>query len=182
MLGPTAVIGLLARKAVRENLGEPSTITAGLVAGSVAMLATAGRPGGRQAKNATVLDGIAIGISQSAGLWPGFSRSGAATVAGRLRGFDGGEAARLARTGLVTTSLAASALQIAEAARGGLEDNDLPAVAAGAGTAFLSALVARPLATRLERTGNIVPWALWRLGLAAVALLRIRSLGEDAKT
>jgi len=42
-------------------------------------------------------------------------------------------------------------------------------------------VVARPLATRLERSGNVVPWALWRLALAAAAILRIRSLGEDAR-
>lgn len=181
MLGPTAAVGLLAHKAVRERLGDPPTIAAGLIAGSAAMLATARRPAGRKASDATVADGIALGFSQSIALWPGFSRSGAATVAARLRGFDGGEAARLARTGLVTTSLAASALEVGQAAVGGIKDHDLPAVAAGAAAAFASAAAARPLATRLEKSGNIVPWALWRLILAGAAILRIRSLGEDAR-
>jgi len=181
MLGPTAVIGLAAHKVVREKLGSPTTIVAGLVAGSAAMMATATSPGNRKAADATLADGIALGVSQSVALWPGFSRSGAATVAARMRGFAGGEAVRLARTGLVTTSLAASALEVGQAAAGGIKDHDLPAVAAGAVAAFASAAAARPLATRLERSGNIMPWALWRLVLAGVAILRIRSLGEDAR-
>ena len=181
MLVPTAAIGLAARDSVKAKLGTPRTIVAGLTAGSAAMLATAWLPGDRKAADATVGDGIALGISQSVALWPGFSRSGAAAVAGRLRGFSGGEAARLARTGLVTTSLAASALEIGEAAASGKRTHDLPAVAVGAATGFASAILARPLATRLERNGNIVPWALWRLALATAALLRIRSLSEDAK-
>jgi len=181
MLAPTAAVGLLARKAVGEKLGTPPTIAAGLIAGSSAMLATSVLGGSRKAADATIGDGIALGVSQSFALWPGVSRSGAATVAGRLRGFSGGEAARLARAGLVTTSLAASALEVGQAASGGIKDHDLPAVAAGAAAAFASAVVARPLATRLERSGNVVPWALWRLALAAAAILRIRSLGEDAR-
>ena len=180
MLGPTAVAGLAARKVVREKLGSPATISAGLVAGSIAMLATARSAGKRKAEDATVADGFALGVSQSVALWPGFSRSGAASVAARLRGFDGGEAARLARTGLVTTSLAASSLEIGEAVASGRRNDDLQAVAVGAATAFASAVIARPLATRLEKSGNIVPWAVWRLALAAAAILRIRSLSEDA--
>ena len=181
MLGPTAAIGLAAHKLVRTKLGNPPTIAAGLVAGSAAMLATAGLPGSRKAADATVADGVVLGVSQSVALWPGFSRSGAATVAARLRGFEGGEAARLARTGLVTTSIAASALELGQAAAGGIKDHDIPADAAGAAAAFVSAAAARPLATRLERSGNILPWALWRLVLAGAAILRIRSLGEDAR-
>lgn len=182
MLGPTAAVGLAARKIVRSKLGTPATIAGGLVAGSAAMLATAKTSGSRKAADATVADGVALGISQSVALWPGFSRSGAATVAAKLRGFGSGEAARLARTGLVTTSLAASSLEIGEAVAKGSRDHDLPAVAAGAAAAFASAVAARPLATRLEKSGNIVPWAVWRLALAAAAILRIRSLSEDADT
>jgi len=127
-------------------------------------------------------DGLLMGAAQACALWPGVSRSAVSTVAARTLGFTPESSARLARSGLVATSLAASALELAEAANNRPDPGDMPTIAVGAAAAFLSAIAARPLATRVERSGRLWPWALFRLAIAGVATLRIRSFRDDALT
>ena len=147
------------------------------------MLAAETQTGTRRAEAARAGDGLAMGVAQALALWPGVSRSAMSAVAARYLGFGRSDSMRLARTGLVTTSLAATTLEGISLSRGGVRTDDVPAMAAGAVAALATAVVARPLATHLERSGRLWPWALWRLALAAVAVrrLRIRSFGDDGE-
>ncbi|MEI7889727.1 MAG: undecaprenyl-diphosphate phosphatase, partial [Actinomycetes bacterium] len=65
MLAPTALIGLAARDKVRKQLGTTGTISAGLVAGSVAMVAADRSHGSRAVADARIADGLAIGGLQA---------------------------------------------------------------------------------------------------------------------
>ncbi|MEI7890131.1 MAG: undecaprenyl-diphosphate phosphatase, partial [Actinomycetes bacterium] len=112
-------------------------------------------------------------------IWPGISRSAMSISAARWLGFGRGPSARLSRSGLVSASLAAASLEGIQLAREGLPREDMPALAIAAAGSFASALIARPLATRSELGGRLWPWALWRTTLAALAVLRIRTTGDD---
>ncbi len=180
-LAPTAAAGFLARGFVRTRLGTPGTVAAGLVAGSIAMVAADFASGNRKAAELDAGDATVIGIVQTASLWPGVSRSAMAIVGARVRGFASGDSARLARAGIVPASFAAAGLESAEAIREGRLGSDSKAALVGAAAAFGSALAARPLVRRLESGGRLWPWALLRTATAAATVVRIRSLGNDGK-
>lgn len=179
MLAPTAFVGLAARNRVRGQLGTTVTISAGLIAGSVAMVTADQSHGTRTATDAGIVDGLAIGALQALAVWPGVSRSAMSITASRWLGFGRGPSARLSRSGLVTTSLAAASLEGVQLVREGIPRDDLPALAVAAVGGFASAVLARPMATQMERGGPLWPWALWRTALATVSLLRIRATGDD---
>ncbi|MSW87843.1 MAG: hypothetical protein F2799_03335 [Actinobacteria bacterium] len=179
MLAPTAVAGLAGRNRVRDQLGTTATISAGLLAGSVAMVTADRSRGTRTATDASIVDGLAIGGLQALAIWPGVSRSAMAITAARWLGFSRGASARLSRSGLVATSLAAASLEGVQLAREGIPRQDLPALAVAAAGGFVSAVVARPMATRMEMGAPLWPWALWRTALATVTVLRIRATGDD---
>ncbi|MCX6387534.1 MAG: hypothetical protein NTX07_02245 [Solirubrobacterales bacterium] len=179
MLAPTAAAGLIARRMVRENLGTPMSVSAGLAAGSGVMILAESRCGSRTASEAGVGDALVMGTAQALALWPGVSRSAMSTSSARFLGFSPGSSARLARAGLVPTSLAASTLEVAALLKEGIRSDEIPPIAAGAATAFISAIVSRPLATRMEKSGRLWPWALLRLMVAGAAIRRIRSVRDD---
>ena len=118
---PPAALALAAQPRL-ERVGRRG-MAAGLVAGSVALVAadgagTAGRIGslvadragrGRSAEEATAADALAIGAGQAAALWPGVSRSAATLAVARLRGFTPEAAWSLSREAWVPALLGATA-------------------------------------------------------------------------
>ncbi|HEY5193543.1 MAG TPA: undecaprenyl-diphosphate phosphatase [Solirubrobacteraceae bacterium] len=111
-LMPPALAGYTLGGQVERRLGTPTTIAAGLLAGSIAMSAAemhsrktcperAGAGGAytpdtpqthpagtRRAASAGARDGLALGLAQALALIPGMSRSGATIAAARARGFS----------------------------------------------------------------------------------------------
>lgn len=179
MTAPSAVVGLLARGRINSSLGTPSTIAAGLVAGSAALAAAERLKGSRPATELTPSDALRIGTAQVAALWPGVSRSAVTIAAARAVGFAPGDAARISRSGVVPTSAAAATLEGIGVHRSGRLGSDGPALAVAAATAFGSTLISRRLSGVLESGGSLLPWAGLRMLSATLALRRIRSLGDD---
>jgi len=179
MIAPSAAVGLLARARIGRSLGTPSTIAVGLLAGSVALAGAEACRGSRAAVDLSPADALKVGAAQVLALWPGFSRSAATITAARAIGFAAGDAARIARSGVVPTSVAAAALEGIGVVREGRLREDGPALAVATGVAFGSTLASRRLAGVLENGGSLVPWILLRTASAMVTLLRIRSLGDD---
>jgi undecaprenyl-diphosphatase len=180
MLVPTTLTALLARRLIITRLGTPETISAGLIAGSAVLATANGTRGERQAGSATLVDAAAVGLAQSASLWPGVSRYAMAISGARAIGFDPGSAAELARCGLIPSALAGSAFETTKVLQDGRIGVDGPAMAAGFAAAFASTLASRGLVSILERGGSLLPFAVWRCCLALMAILRIRRLGDDA--
>ena len=176
---PTSLIGLAARKFVRTRLGTPMTVAIGLVAGSAALIAADRSSGSRQADSETLTDALLLGVAQSAALWPGVSRSTSMLCSARALGFEAGDAARIARAGLIPAAAAATTLETVEIARSGITTQEAAVIAVAAGSSFASTMLARPLVRVLESGGTLKPWATWRLLVAAATILRIRSLGKD---
>lgn len=129
----------------------------GLILGSLALLAADRTEGERSRSEASVVDGLWLGVAQACALVPGVSRNGATLVAARLRGFPQPEANALSREVGIPVSLGAAVVG------GRVSPRSLA-------TSFLATLVSLPLLRIVDR-GPLWPWAVYRCGLA-LALMR----------
>jgi undecaprenyl-diphosphatase len=174
---PPALAGLALQRPIERRLGSPATIAGGLLAGSAAM-ALADRLGSRErhAQDAGALDGLALGMAQILALIPGVSRSAAARVAARARGFDGADAARLAYDVGMPITLGAIALKGRETIVS--DRREWPALGIGATAAFLSTLLGRALTRPLEQAHSLAPFIAYRTSLAIAVIRRLRRQAE----
>jgi undecaprenyl-diphosphatase len=99
---PTAVAGLLVRKAIKAHFSGPLTVAAALVAGGIVMigvewwqrrLPASAPPAARSLEDITPRQAVLIGVGQCFALWPGMSRSMCTIVAGQLTGLSAATAA-----------------------------------------------------------------------------------------
>jgi undecaprenyl-diphosphatase len=117
---------------------------------------------------------FAVAVAQTLALVPGVSRNGATMTAARALGCSRAEAVRLSwRAGLPVIG-GAVALKGARVLQRGLDPALRRPFAAGAATAFVSALAAAPLARLATRSW--APIAAYRVALGALALRRLHRL------
>ncbi|HZL55032.1 MAG TPA: undecaprenyl-diphosphate phosphatase [Solirubrobacteraceae bacterium] len=178
---PPAVAGYTFEQFLQRRLSGPPTIAAGLLLGGAAMALADARPqaGTHTLEQASVLDGLALGVAQACALVPGVSRSGAVLTAARARGFSRADSYTLARRTGLPVILGAGVLKtgrlLQRTASGGPPISG--ALALGAGTAFLSTLAATRLLrrdSRGEQTAPLLPYALYRGLLSALVVNRLR--------
>ena len=177
---PAALAGYALEGTIERRLGGPRSIAAGLIAGAVAMAVADLHPGPGASETslhggAGPRDGLALGLAQAAALIPGVSRNGATRAAARARGFRRADAQALSWHAALPVILGASALKGWRMYRGGVPGNAWPALAAGAGSAFVSTTASARLLRRAQmgRRG-LLPYALYRCTIAAIALARLR--------
>jgi undecaprenyl-diphosphatase len=160
-------VGYLLERRLERRPAAPREIAAGLALGGLAMALADSRPQARALADVGPCDGLALGIAQAVALLPGVSRNGATLTAARLRRLRREDAQALSwRVGLPVI-VGAAALKGARAAQRGVPAGAGPALAAGAGAAFVSTLLgARPICSR-QRGRGLLPFSIYRLGLAA---------------
>jgi undecaprenyl-diphosphatase len=133
----------------------------------------AGPAGDRAQDEARAADGLALGLAQALALVPGVSRYGATLTVARVRGFSPVAAQELSWHAALPVVLGASALEAARLARRPLPGHSLAPLAIGAAGAFVStSLSARVLRRPRRALRSLLPFALYRLGLAALLLGR----------
>jgi len=169
-----AMVGYTMERQIERRLGRPRTIAAGLLAGSVVMLLADRRPRERGRDDVTPVDGLVLGAAQAGALLPGISRTGATVAAARWRRFTRSEANLLSRTVAVPVIVGATALRGARLQRRKSDRATGRAMAVGAAAAFASALFAQGLISLVDRDGSPLPYAAYRLALAAAVLLKLR--------
>jgi len=171
---PPAFVGYTLERPIEQRLGTPPTIAAGLLVGSLAM-AAADRAGAtdRPREDAGWRDALWLGIAQACSLIPGISRNGATLAAARARGFGREDANALSRHVALPIILGASVLKGARLASRGLPPGTTAAFAAGTAAAFASTLASTWLIHQVERDRSLLPYAAYRVGLAAVVLRRL---------
>jgi undecaprenyl-diphosphatase len=175
---PPAIAGKLLQGPIERRLGTPPTIAAGLLGGSLAM-AIADLVGDRtrSRSDARAADGIALGVAQAIALIPGVSRSGATRAAARWRGFSPIEADALSNAVGMPITLGAIALKGREVL--GSSRAEWGALSAGALAAFSSTLVSGSLTRQLGRGRSLLPYAAYRVVVAAAVVRRLRQNGSD---
>ncbi|HZO36846.1 MAG TPA: undecaprenyl-diphosphate phosphatase [Solirubrobacteraceae bacterium] len=165
-----AIVGLALERPIERGLGGPRSIAAGLLAGSLAMVAADRDRGCRAPRtrdDATLIDALALGVAQACALVPGVSRNGATLAAARARGFGRHDASVLSRHVALPIIAGATLLKTVRLARRGLPREERAAFAAGTAAAFVSTLAS----VRLVRDGRpLWPFAAYRTALAGVVL------------
>ncbi len=169
-----ALVGMAWERQIEHRLGGPAATATGLVAGSVAMLIADRSPQVRGHGEAGPADGIALGIAQAAALWPGVSRNGATLTAARARRFSRDQANFLSRTVALPVICGAALLKGSRLRKQSAERSEDRALAACAGAALGSTLVSQRLINLVERDRALWPYALYRFGLAAAIVRKLR--------
>jgi undecaprenyl-diphosphatase len=171
---PAAVVGYKFERPIERHLGGPRATAIGLLAGAAAMLAADTRPQLRGRGEAGAADGLALGVAQAAALAPGVSRNGITLAAARWRRFSRDQANLLSRTIALPIIVGATLLKGVRLSRRGASPELRRSMAIGVAASFTSTLASQRLIKLVERDRALWPYAAYRLGLAAVVLLKLR--------
>lgn len=174
---PSALVGLLFGKLIKQHLFGPLPVAFALLAGGVLMIVV---ERWRSAKNISGVSGheqvtlrraLLIGLGQCAALWPGMSRSMSTIVAGQLVGLSTRTAAEFSFLLSVPTLGAATLYEVYKGRHdlahgvGGLQ------LAVGLAVSFVTAwLVIAGFLRYLERRG-LEPFGYYRLALGVLVLV-----------
>ena len=173
---PPAVVGSVLERPIERRLGTPATIAVGLIVGSTAMAAGDLLGSGRRRReDAGALDALALGLAQACALMPGVSRNGATLAAARARGFAREDSNALSRHVALPIIVGATALKGTRLARRGLPPGAARGFAAGIVASFGATLASIRVIRLVERDRSLLPYAAYRLGLAALVLARLRA-------
>jgi undecaprenyl-diphosphatase len=175
-LAPATLGGYALGEWVERRLGTPGTIATGLLAGSGGLLAGEAHAAGRAraARDAGLLDGLALGLAQALALMPGVSRNGATLAAARWRGFSRRDCDRLSWSVGLPVIAGASLLQGVRLAREGTPRELRLSLAAGALSAFGSTLLSARLLDSKRRAALLPACCVYRAALALLVIRRMR--------
>ncbi len=176
---PAAVAGLAFERTIESRLGGPRATAAGLILGGIAMALADRKPQTRGKGDATLADGLALGIAQAAALIPGVSRNGATLTAARLRGFSRDQANLLSRTVALPVILGAVGLKGTRLARRGISRRQRRWLGLGLATSFGSTIASNDLIGLVERDRALRPYALYRIALGLLILARCGRGSDD---
>jgi undecaprenyl-diphosphatase len=171
---PPAVVGYALERPIERRLGTPATVAAGLAGGAIAMACADQVPQERHHDQAGAVDALWLGVAQACALIPGFSRNGATLAAARFRRFTREDANRLSRHVALPVIAGATVLKGLRIGRRGLEPGTGASFVAGAVASFVSTLGSTWLIRQVERDRSLLPYAAYRLVLAALILTRLR--------
>lgn len=171
---PAAVVGYTLERPIERRLGGPRATAFGLLAGAAAMLLADTRPQRRGRGEATLRDGLMLGVAQAAALAPGVSRNGITLAAARWRRFSRDQANLLSRTIALPIIVGATGLKGARLARRRTTPELRRSLALGVGASFASTLASQRLIGLVERDRALWPYAAYRVGLAAAVLAKLR--------
>jgi undecaprenyl-diphosphatase len=175
---PPAIVGFVLERPIERRLGTPATVAAGLVAGSLAMIAAdATSSGRRRREDAGATDALCLGLAQVCALMPGVSRNGATLAAARARGFAREDASVLSRHAALPIIIGATALKGTRLAQRGLPAGTARAFVAGIVASFAATLASIRIIRHVERGRSLIPYAAYRLALAGLVVRRLRRLG-----
>ncbi len=167
---PAAIAGLLLAGWIEANLRSPAIIVFTL-AGYGVLMALADRYGKRHRDitHVRLSDALLIGCAQALALVPGTSRSGVTITAARLLGFERQNAARFSFVLSTPVILLATVYKAWEMLTG---EADVPWLELGVGAAVAAvvAYISIDFFMRFVRRIGLLPFAAYRLVLAAVIL------------
>jgi undecaprenyl-diphosphatase len=171
---PAAIVGYKLERPIERHLGGPRATAYGLLAGAAAMLAADTRPQLRGRGEAGAADGLALGVAQAAALAPGVSRNGITLAAARWRRFSRDQANLLSRTIALPIIVGATGLKGVRLRRRGVSPGMRRGMAIGVAASFASTLASQRLIRLVERDRALWPYAVYRAGLAAAVLAKLR--------
>jgi undecaprenyl-diphosphatase len=168
---PAGVLGVLTEDYIDEHLFSTERVLIGLVIGAVFMLLAdrfrPKKPKVETVDQITYKQAISIGLFQCFSLWPGFSRSGSTISGGVLLGLSHRAAADFTFIMAVPIMVGASGISFVKNFEYFTIDA-MPFFIAGFFSAFLFALLSIRYFLKLIDRIKLVPFAIYRIVLAAV--------------
>ena len=172
---PAGVLGVLFEDLIDEHLFSTETVLIGLVIGAIFMIVADKVSSKKEPKVVTVdqityRQAFSVGLIQCLSLWPGFSRSGSTISGGVMLGMSHRAAADFTFIMAVPIMFGASLLSL-------LKNWEyftleaLPFFIAGFVAAFVFALISIRFFLKLINRIKLVPFAIYRIVLAAIIAL-----------
>jgi undecaprenyl-diphosphatase len=173
---PTAIAGLLLRKAIKAHLFGLAPVAGALVVGGVVMIvverirARRGVQGAEGLEAVTPARALAIGLGQCISMWPGSSRAMCTIVAGQLSGLSTATAAEFSFLLAVPTLGAATLFEAFKARHELAAGSSTSALAVGLVVSFVVAWgVVATFLTYLKKRG-LEPFGWYRVILGALVM------------
>jgi undecaprenyl-diphosphatase len=169
---PAGLLGLAADKYIEENLFGRGTVAAALAAGAVwILLVEHWRPRTRTegVDSLTWKEALTVGLFQCVALWPGMSRSASTILGGMLAGVERKTATEYSFFAAVPIMLTATAYKLYKT-YSVLNASHAVVFAIGFVVSFFSAWAAVRLFVRFLSRHTLVPFAWYRMALAALVV------------
>jgi undecaprenyl-diphosphatase len=173
---PSAVVGFLLHKVIKEHLFGPKPVGAALIVGGIVMLVVEAYRAKQEKtqedlKQVTLRQALAIGMAQCFSLWPGASRSMTTIVGGQMAGLGTATAADFSFLLAIPTLGAATAYDLLKNGRTLLESPTGPtSLAIGTVVSFFVALAVIATFLRYLKRFGLAPFGVYRIVLGAVVL------------
>jgi len=176
---PAGLVGLAARKPIRDFLFRPVPVTIALAVGALWILAVEWRPRRTRVEDVDSLgwkEALGIGLFQCLSLWPGMSRSASTILGGMMLGVQRKAATEYSFFAAVPIMIAASLYEVYKS-RGLLDASHAGILAVGFVVSFLSAWAAVRLFVQFLARHTLAPFGWYRLAIAALfGVLALRGL------
>jgi undecaprenyl-diphosphatase len=177
---PTAILGLILRKAIQRVLFGPVPVAAALIAGGIVMIvverfrAKKAEPGLDGLEHVTPRRALTIGLGQCFSLWPGTSRSMCTIVAGQLTGLSTATAAAFSFLLALPTLGAATVYELIKSRKELLASGGGGELVVGTLVSFLVAWAVIAGFLKYLRHRGLEPFGYYRIVLGVVVLLVTR--------
>lgn len=178
ILGTLPLFAILPIKDTVEGL-KSSMVFIGaalIVTGFLLFFSDRARKGRKDARSATVLDVLVVGVSQAIATVPGISRSGMTITTGCFVGFERRFAVRFSFLLSIPAVLGANILSLKDALTGGVDWSQLPVYLAGVVVAAVSGYLCIRLLKMIADKGRFGAFAYycWAAGLATLILNAVK--------
>ena len=134
------------------------------------------KKGRKNERTASLLDAVAVGVSQAVATVPGISRSGMTITSGCFVGFDRKFAVRFSFLLSIPAVLGANILSLKDAVEAGVDWSQVPVYLIGVATAAVSGYLCIGLLRRIANKGKFGAFAYycWAVGLLTIVLQFIK--------
>lgn len=173
---PIVIIGFLFREQIKSDMVRSLYVIAWTLIGMGLLLLYAERVAAkkRPMEEATVRDGIWVGLWQAVALIPGASRSGSTITGALFAGFDRATAARFSFLLSVPSILAAGVLEMVEE-RKEILDQNLSAVIVATFVSFVVGYWSIGFLIGFLQKRSVAAFVVYRVGLAILLLVLLQS-------
>ena len=134
------------------------------------------KKGRKNERTASLLDAVAVGVSQAVATVPGISRSGMTITSGCFVGFDRKFAVRFSFLLSIPAVLGANILSLKDAVEAGADWSQVPVYLIGVATAAVSGYLCIGLLRRIANKGKFGAFAYycWAVGLLTIVVQLIK--------
>lgn len=164
---PAGLAGLFLNQFIEELFSSVKLVGFALVVTSLVLFST--KKITKKLSKLNFKNSFVIGLAQSMAIIPGISRSGSTIVAGLHQGLTPQEAFNFSFLISLPAIIGAQLLQLNKLST--LSSSDIPTLAIGFATAFISGLIALKLLKRFVVSGKLHLFAYYCLTLAIITLI-----------